>query len=78
MTDQYAVVILLKPRNHQLFENQIIIDSGVSLRSNISQQLQIINTNKTSNVNEPDILRWGYANWGVEKVTSEYKPQEIK
>ena len=26
LTDQYAVVILLKPRNHQLFENQIIID----------------------------------------------------
>ena len=64
--------------NDQIRQNQIIIDSGVSLRSNISQQLQIINTNKTSNVNEPDVLRWGYANWGVEKVTSEYKPQEIK
>jgi hypothetical protein len=64
--------------NEQIRQNQIIIDSGLSLRSNVSQQLQIINTNKASNVNEPDVLRWGYANWGVEKVTSEYKPQEIK
>ena len=64
--------------NDQIRQNQIIIDSGLSLRSNVSQQLQIINTNKISNVNDQDVLRWGYANWGVEKVTSEYKPQEIK
>ena len=38
--------------------------------SNISNNLDIIE--------EQDVLRWGYANWGVEKVTSEYKPQEIK
>jgi hypothetical protein len=64
--------------NDQIRQNQIIINSGLSLRSNVSQQFQIINTNKTSNVNDLDVLRWGYANWGVEKVTSEYKPQEIK
>ena len=64
--------------NDQIRQNQIIIDSGLSLRSNVSQQFQIINTNKTTNVNDQDVLRWGYANWGVEKVTSEYKPQEIK
>ena len=64
--------------NEQIRQHQIIIDSGLSLRSNVSQQLQIVNTNKTSNTNEPDVLRWGYANWGVEKVTSEYKPKEIK
>lgn len=64
--------------NDQIRQNQIIIDSGLSLRSNVSQQLSIVNTNKTSNVNDQDVLRWGYANWGVEKVTSEYKPQEIK
>jgi hypothetical protein len=64
--------------NDQIRQNQIIINSGLSLRSNVSQQLSIINTNKTSNVNDQDVLRWGYANWGVEKVTSEYKPQEIK
>lgn len=64
--------------NDQIRQNQIIINSGLSLRSNVSQQLQIINTNKTSNANDLDVLRWGYANWGIEKVTSEYKPQEIK
>ena len=64
--------------NDQIRQNQIIINSGLSLRSNVSQQFQIINTNKTSNVNDLDVLRWGYANWGVEKVTSEFKPQEIK
>jgi hypothetical protein len=64
--------------NDQIRQNQIIINSGLSLRSNVSQQLQIINTNNTSNVNDLDVLRWGYANWGVEKVTADYKPQEIK
>ena len=64
--------------NDQIRQNQIIINSGLSLRSNVSQQLSIVNTNKTTNVNDQDVLRWGYANWGVEKVTSEYKPQEIK
>ena len=64
--------------NDQIRQNQIIINSGLSLRSNVSQQFQIINTNKTSNVNDLDVLSWGYANWGVEKVTSEYKPQETK
>jgi hypothetical protein len=64
--------------NDQIRQNQIIINSGLSLRSNVSQQLQIINTNNTSNVNDLDVLRWGFANWGVEKVTSEYKPQETK
>ena len=37
--------------NDQIRQNQIIINSGLSLRSNVSQQFQIINTNKTSNVN---------------------------
>jgi hypothetical protein len=64
--------------NDQIRQNQIIINSGLSLRSNVSQQLQIINTNNTPNVNDLDVLRWGFANWGVEKVTSEYKPQETK
>ena len=64
--------------HEQIRQNQILINSGISFRSNVSQQLQIVNTNKASNVDEQDVLRWGYANWGVEKVTSEYKPKEIK
>jgi predicted GNAT family N-acyltransferase len=54
------------------------MQSGLTLRSNITQALQVINVNKNNIIQEQDVLRWGYANWGVEKVTSEYKPQEIK
>ena len=24
---------------------------------------------------EKDVLRWGYSTWGIEKVTTEYKPK---
>jgi hypothetical protein len=64
--------------NDQIRMNQTLINNGVTLRSSVSQNLQIVNLNKATVANEPDVLRWGYANWGVEKVTSDYKPQEIK
>jgi hypothetical protein len=64
--------------NDQIRQNQINIQSGLTLRSNVTQALQVINVNKNNIIEEQDVLRWGYANWGVEKVTSEYKPQEIK
>lgn len=64
--------------NDQIRQNTINLQSGLTLRSNITQALQVINVNKNNIIEEQDVLRWGYANWGVEKVTSEYKPQEIK
>jgi hypothetical protein len=64
--------------NDQIRQNAIDMQSGLTLRSNITQALQVINVNKNNIIQEQDVLRWGYANWGVEKVTSEYKPQEIK
>ena len=64
--------------NDQIRQNRIIQDSGLTLRSNVSQQLQVVNLTNASNNDTSDVLRWGYANWGIEKVTSEYKPQEIK
>ena len=64
--------------NDQIRQNAIDMQSGLTLRSNITQALQVINVNKNNIIEEQDVLRWGYANWGVEKVTSEYKPQEIK
>jgi hypothetical protein len=64
--------------NDQIRQNQIFINAGLTLRSNVAQNLQVVNVNKNNIIEEPDVLRWGYANWGVEKVTSEYKPQEIK
>jgi len=64
--------------NDQIRQNMINTESGLDLRSNVTQALQVINVNKNNIIEEQDVLRWGYANWGIEKVTSEYKPQEIK
>jgi hypothetical protein len=64
--------------NDQIRQNTINMQQGLTLRSNVTQALQVINVNKNNIIEEQDVLRWGYANWGVEKVTSEYKPQEIK
>ena len=64
--------------NDQIRQNTINLQSGLTLRSNVTQALQVINVNKNNIIEVQDVLRWGYANWGVEKVTSEYKPQEIK
>jgi hypothetical protein len=64
--------------NDQIRQNTINMESGLTLRSNVTQSLQVVNVNKNNIIEEQDVLRWGYANWGVEKVTSEYKPQEIK
>jgi predicted GNAT family N-acyltransferase len=64
--------------NDQIRQNTINMQSGLTLRSNVTQALQVINVNKNNIIEEQDVLRWGYANWGIEKVTSEYKPQEIK
>ena len=64
--------------NDQIRQNTINLQQGLTLRSNVTQALQVINVNKNNIIEEQDVLRWGYANWGVEKVTSEYKPQEIK
>jgi hypothetical protein len=64
--------------NEQIRQNQVLLNNGISLRSVVSQQLQVVNTNKNNIINDIDVLRWGYSNWGIEKVTSEYKPQETK
>lgn len=64
--------------NDQIRQNTINMQSGLTLRSNLTQALQVIDVNRNNIIEEQDVLRWGYANWGVEKVTSEFKPQEIK
>lgn len=64
--------------NDQIRQNTINMQSGLTLRSNITQALQVIDVNRNNIIEEQDVLRWGYSNWGVEKVTSEFKPQEIK
>jgi hypothetical protein len=63
--------------NDQIRQNTINMQSGLTLRSNVTQALQVINVNKNNIIEEQDVLRWGYANWGVEKVTSEFMGLDI-
>ena len=62
----------------KLREQKSNMEAGVSFRSPVSNQLQIGRLNNSIIDEETGILRWGYSNWGVEKVTSEYKPREVK
>jgi len=63
----------------QQFKAQSIVeDHNISLRSPVAQQMQIVNTSKSDVVQTEDVLRWGYSNWGLQKVTSEYKPRETR
>lgn len=59
-------------------ERSIVEDNNISLRSPVAQQMQIVNTSKSDVVQTEDVLRWGYSNWGLQKVTSEYKPRETR
>ena len=34
--------------NEQIKQNRILLENGISLRSNVSQQLQVVNTNKNN------------------------------
>ena len=62
----------------KLREQKNNMEAGVSFRSPVSNQLQIGRLTNTNLDEETGILRWGYSNWGIEKVTSEYKPREVK
>ncbi len=59
-------------------ERSIVEDNNISLRSPVAQQMQIVNTSKSDVIQTEDVLRWGYSNWGLQKVTSEYKPRETR
>lgn len=64
--------------SERLRDQKNTLESGVSFRSPVSNQLQIGRLKNTL-IDEPaGVLRWGYSNWGVETVTSEYKPRETK
>lgn len=63
----------------QRFQEKSIVDNNnISLRSPVAQQMQVVNTSKSDIVQTEDVLRWGYSNWGLQKVTSEYKPRETR
>ena len=61
-----------------LSEKLNIQDNNISFRAPISDQLQMPRIIENFNIQESDVLRWGYSNWGIERVTSQYKPKEVK
>jgi hypothetical protein len=40
--------------------------------------LRLVRPDQDVNVLNEDALRWGTSFWGLEKVTSQYKPNEVK
>ncbi len=63
----------------QQFQAQSIVDdNNISLRSPVAQQMQIVNITKSDITQTEDVLRWGYSNWGLQKVTAEYKPRATR
>lgn len=59
-------------------DQKIVEDNNISLRSPVAQQMQVVNTSKSDILQTEDVLRWGYSNWGIQKVTAEYKPRETR
>lgn len=64
--------------SEKLNSQKVIQDNNISLRAPISDQLQMPRIIENFNIQESDVLRWGYSNWGIERVTSQYKPKEVK
>ena len=64
--------------SQQFQAKSIVEDNNISLRSPVAQQMQVVNTSKSDVIQTEDVLRWGYSNWGLQKVTAEYKPRETR
>lgn len=64
--------------SQQFRSKSIVEDNNISLRSPVAQQMQVVNTSKSDVAQTEDVLRWGYSNWGIQKVTAEYKPRETR
>jgi hypothetical protein len=64
--------------SQQFQAKSIVDDNNISLRSPVAQQMQVVNISNSDVLQTEDVLRWGYSNWGLQKVTSEYKPRETR
>ena len=62
--------------SEQIRFKDAVESNNVSLRSPVAQQMQMVNLTNTDTLQIEDVLRWGYSNWGLQKVTAEYKPRE--
>jgi hypothetical protein len=60
--------------NIRVLQAQARAQSISKTRSASGIESNVIKINPDSFEDERNILRWGFSTWGVEKVTSEYKP----
>lgn len=60
--------------NTRILQAQARAQSISKIRSSTGIETNVIKILPESFEDERDILRWGFSTWGVEKVTSEYKP----
>ena len=59
----------------KMIEFQNTIQNAVTVRTSTGVELGLINIIDEKIEEEKDVLRWGYSTWGIEKVTTEYKPK---
>ena len=59
----------------RMIEVQKNIQNMATVRTSTGVELGILNVGVEKFTEEKNVLRWGYSTWGVEKVTSEYKPK---
>lgn len=60
--------------NTRILQAQARAQSISKIRSSTGIETNVIKILPESFEDERDVLRWGFSTWGVEKVTSEYKP----
>ena len=60
--------------NIRILQAQAKAQSVSKVRSVTGVETNVIKIIPESFEDERNILRWGFSSWGVEKVTSEYKP----
>jgi len=58
-----------------MIEFQNKIQNAVTVRTSTGAELGVINIIDEKIEEEKGVLRWGYSTWGIEKVTTEYKPK---
>jgi len=59
----------------KMIEFQNKIQNAVTVRTSTGAELGVINIIDEKIEEEKGVLRWGYSTWGIEKVTTEYKPK---
>lgn len=62
----------------QIDQQKNIDQNSISFRSPTSSQLRLVRPDQDTTIFNEDALRWGTSFWGLKKVTSQYKPNEVK